>query len=248
MMIRHEDDGEQRRRPAYLRIAAQLRAEIVSGRIAPDGRLPSETQLMLRHDVSRSVAKGAIGVLKSDGLVEGRQGAGVFARSHSRIVREPHWPGMCALPSGATEPFEPQPQPGSSEWQADPSTYQSQRIPADTPTGGRLAIEPATPVLRTVTQYLSRSDPPRRALVTSWRPRADEAGDPDPAAWRANQQEERIIVRPASPDEIDALGLPSRGSVLVIARTFTLKGVPVETADVVLPSDQCELVYRLPVE
>ena len=45
---------------AYLRLAGLLRADIVAGRIPPGGRLPSETQLMMRHRVSRSVAKWAI--------------------------------------------------------------------------------------------------------------------------------------------------------------------------------------------
>jgi DNA-binding GntR family transcriptional regulator len=38
--------------PAYLRIASMLRADIASGRLAPGSRLPSETQLMMRHEVS----------------------------------------------------------------------------------------------------------------------------------------------------------------------------------------------------
>jgi hypothetical protein len=247
-MIEREEDGRQRRQPAYLRIAAQLRADIVSGRIAPDGRLPSETKLMMRHGVSRSVAKWAIGVLKADGLVDGRQGAGVFARSNHRVVREPHWPGLPVPPGANANPFGPPPQPESSGWEADPWSYQSQQISADTGTARRLAIEPGTQVLRTFTRYLSRSDPPRRALVISWQPVAAEYEEPDSAVRQADHQEERIIVRPANPEEIDALALPSRGSVLVIVRTFTLAGRPVETADIVLPSDQCELVYRLSLE
>jgi hypothetical protein len=246
MMIGGENGG-RRQLPAYLRIAAQLRADIVSGRIGPDGRLPSETQLMMRHNVSRSVAKWAISVLKADGLVEGRQGSGVFARSNHRLVREPHWPGLSTPPSGATELFGIPLQPAASAWRVDPWSYRSQRVPADIATARRLAIAPATPVLRTFTCYASRSDPPRRALVTSWQPAATATGDLHPGGERADQQEERIIVRPATPEEIDGLALPARGSVLVISCGFTLKGVPVETADIVLPSDQCELVYRLPI-
>jgi hypothetical protein len=75
------------------------------------------------------------------------------------------------------------------------------------------------PAPGTFTRYVTRSDPPQWALVTSWQPAAAgaEPRDPDPAAQRADQQDEPIIVRPAAPDEIDGLALPARGSVLVIA-------------------------------
>jgi GntR family transcriptional regulator len=54
-----------------------LRAQIVSGDLSPGAKLPSETKLMHQYDVSRTVAKWAISVLKGEGLVEGRAGSGV---------------------------------------------------------------------------------------------------------------------------------------------------------------------------
>jgi len=54
-------------------------------------------------------------------------------------------------------------------------------------------------------------------------------------------------VRPANPDEIAALDLPSRGTVIVIIRTsLGACDVPIDTADIVIPSDRCELIYDLP--
>lgn len=65
---------------AYLRIARVLRREIALGRLPPGARLPSETQLMMRHAVARSVAKWAIALLKADGRVEERPGSGFYVR------------------------------------------------------------------------------------------------------------------------------------------------------------------------
>ncbi|MEI4488838.1 FadR/GntR family transcriptional regulator [Frigidibacter sp. MR17.14] len=60
------------------RIAETLRAEIASGAVQPGDRLPSEGQLTQAHGVSRTVVREAIAALRSEGLVEARQGAGVF--------------------------------------------------------------------------------------------------------------------------------------------------------------------------
>jgi GntR family transcriptional regulator len=58
-----------------------------------------------------------------------------------------------------------------------------------------------------------------------------------------------VTGRPASGDERAALSLPARpGQLLVIERTYLAGGVPVETADIVVPGDRYELVYRVPVD
>ncbi len=55
-----------------------LRDRIASGAIAPGQRLPSEARLCEEFGVSRTVVREAVAVLRADGLVEARQGAGVF--------------------------------------------------------------------------------------------------------------------------------------------------------------------------
>ena len=73
--------------PAYLAIAADLRAAILSGELPAGAKLPSESGLMRQYDVSRTVAKWAIAVLKGVGIVEGRAGSGVYVRDTTRLVR-----------------------------------------------------------------------------------------------------------------------------------------------------------------
>lgn len=59
-------------------VAQQLTAEIKQGRLAPGDKLPTEAQLVALFAVSRTVVREAVSRLKSLGLVDSRQGSGVF--------------------------------------------------------------------------------------------------------------------------------------------------------------------------
>lgn len=60
------------------RVEGSLRQAILSGGYAPGARLPSEIELTEAHGVSRTVIREAITALRCDGLVDVRQGAGIF--------------------------------------------------------------------------------------------------------------------------------------------------------------------------
>jgi GntR family transcriptional repressor for pyruvate dehydrogenase complex len=60
------------------RVAEVISEEITSGRLSPGDRLPSEVQLVEQLGVSRTVVREAVSRLRNAGLVEPRQGAGVF--------------------------------------------------------------------------------------------------------------------------------------------------------------------------
>lgn len=57
-----------------------LRAKIASGPMKAGDRLPTEKELEAEFGVSRTVIREAVAVLKADGLVEPRRGAGIFVR------------------------------------------------------------------------------------------------------------------------------------------------------------------------
>lgn len=61
------------------RISSDLRRELSEGAFRPGDRLPSESALTRQYSVSRTVVREAIAILRADGLVEARKGAGVFA-------------------------------------------------------------------------------------------------------------------------------------------------------------------------
>ncbi len=59
-------------------ISGALRRAIAEGEYATGDRLPSEAMLTRRFGVSRTVVREAIAALRSERMVEARQGAGVF--------------------------------------------------------------------------------------------------------------------------------------------------------------------------
>jgi DNA-binding GntR family transcriptional regulator len=60
----------------YARVANELRAAIVVGRLRPGARLPSERALAEKFDVSRATIVSAFHLLRGEGLIETRRGAG----------------------------------------------------------------------------------------------------------------------------------------------------------------------------
>ncbi|MHB1431715.1 MAG: GntR family transcriptional regulator [Streptosporangiaceae bacterium] len=66
--------------PAYLQVAADLRAQITGGALPPGAQLPSMAQLRELYSVSNTVVRDALNELRREGLVIGQQGKGVFVR------------------------------------------------------------------------------------------------------------------------------------------------------------------------
>ena len=55
-----------------------LKEQIVSGKLAPGDRLPSEARLTSRYRVSRVVIRQALQILEDQGLIERERGRGTF--------------------------------------------------------------------------------------------------------------------------------------------------------------------------
>ncbi|GAA2829414.1 hypothetical protein GCM10010441_62380 [Kitasatospora paracochleata] len=51
----------------YRQIADELRQQILSGRLAPGDRVPSENELAAQHGVAGETARAALGVLAAEG-------------------------------------------------------------------------------------------------------------------------------------------------------------------------------------
>ncbi|HST26662.1 MAG TPA: PLP-dependent aminotransferase family protein [Gaiellaceae bacterium] len=65
--------------PQYTRLAGGLRALILDGRIPLGTRLPAERELARALDVSRTTTSAAYGLLRREGYLTSRRGAGSFA-------------------------------------------------------------------------------------------------------------------------------------------------------------------------
>ncbi|HEX8346167.1 MAG TPA: winged helix-turn-helix domain-containing protein [Actinoplanes sp.] len=65
-------------KPKWAMLADHIRGQIASGELGPGDKLPSTSQLREEHGVSAGVVNHAMIVLKTEGLVEGVHGLGVF--------------------------------------------------------------------------------------------------------------------------------------------------------------------------
>lgn len=67
--------------PAYRRLADDLRAQIANGQLPVDSAIPSASQLVKKYEVSTTVVRDALKLLRDEGLVYGQPGKGVYVRS-----------------------------------------------------------------------------------------------------------------------------------------------------------------------
>ena len=201
-------------RPLSARIAADLRAKILSGDIT--GTLPTYESLKMLYDTSTNTAQRAVSMLKAEGFVEGRPGKALFIRSDRvRIV-------------DASSQLEP---PASA------ITYQilhagPERPPTDAAQKLGLADD-ETAFLRK--RLMLRDDEPveiewsyyPEAVLTGTavdRPQRDLADDrPILAAlgWQQHGLIDEIQVREPTTEELQTLELPDEIPVMRTLRTIT---------------------------
>lgn len=79
-------------RPPSQQIANFLRAAILTRKLAPGDKLPSQPQLSERYGVAKATVESAIRALRDEGLVISRKGSGVYVRERTErpIGLRPH--------------------------------------------------------------------------------------------------------------------------------------------------------------
>lgn len=93
------------------RIAADLRRAIRGGEYSPGHQLPSGSVLMARYGMARQTVQNPIDLLRVEGLVLGRSGAGWFVReppvvqrlARNRLSRDERSTGRGAFVTDATD-------------------------------------------------------------------------------------------------------------------------------------------------
>ncbi|MGX2994756.1 GntR family transcriptional regulator [Streptomyces sp. JNUCC 64] len=244
-------------RPAYLRVAGELRKKIIDGSLPPHTRLPSQARIREEYGVSDTVALEARKVLMAEGLVEGRSGSGTYVRERPeprRIARSGY------RPSGGPTPFRQE--------QADDSPYgawesRSEQTGAEPGVALRLGVPEGDRVMRT--RYVYRDGCEVMMLSTSWEPLAVTGRTPvmlpeeGPLKGKGvvarmaaidvvvDNVTEEVGARPGQADELLSLGGAPGHVVMEIRRTFYASGLAVETADLIVPADRYRVAYHLPV-
>lgn len=245
--------------PPYLRVADLLRQRVTNGEWTAGDRLPSRTELGNEFGVGENVVRRAQELLISQGVLEGRAGSGTYVaepRERLRMVR-----------SLSRE------RRGGSPFRADMTdlgrrgTWESRteaKVPAPPDIAARLGLGPDDLCVRTDYEFLAQGKPVM--LSTSWEPYGITGGtivvlpEGGPHAGRGvvermaqigvtvSHAVEQPEPRHATAEEATLLGVPKGALVSHIRRTYySDDGRPVETADMVVPTALCEIVYEVPI-
>ncbi|MFI9061396.1 GntR family transcriptional regulator [Streptomyces sp. NPDC053429] len=243
------------RQPKYQRIAAALKAAIESGEYGPGDRLPGENDLMATYGVARMTARQALGVLRSEGLIEARKGAGVFVREFRLIRRRgiqrlgtDVWGGGRSIWAADTEDREPEVELLGVTEEAAPEAVA--RVLGLT--------EGTAACVRRRRRFLL--DGKAVMLATSYLDADLVAGTPvtepdtGPGGIYARLAElgvgpvrfrEEVRSRMPSPDEAARLGLGAGTPVVLVCRTaFAADGRVVEVNEMVLDASAYVLEYE----
>jgi GntR family transcriptional regulator len=232
-------------RPAYRQVADELRRRIVGGVHQPGDLLPSESGLMDEFGISRTTARQAFAVLRGEGLVDAVVGRGVFVRQR---------PARQRRDSGAYRRRRDQAGETPAAYHAleESADMIGGRVPARAEVAERLGVAEGEEVLERRWPWAVSWIPSR--LVE--RPAVAGTPEPEPGATlalleeggvRVTQVAEAVVVRAATPEEIETLRLRPGEPVFVVTRTIFADDDPVETADIVLAGDRYQLTYRFPV-
>ncbi|MEW1866364.1 GntR family transcriptional regulator [Streptomyces sp. NPDC088194] len=245
--------------PPYLRIADALRQRIADQEWTPGDRLPSRADLAAAYGVGDNVIRRAQELLISVGTLEGRAGSGTYVaapREKLRIVRSLY-----------------REQTGGSPFQSDMAalgrrgSWESRtdaKVPAPAEIAARLGLAEGDLCVRTAYEFLADGKPAQ--LSTSWEPYALTAGTlivlPEGGPYAGlgvvrrmaeigvtvTRAVEQPSPRVVTAEEAALLGVQKGTLATHIQRTYYAEdGRPVETADIVVPANLCEVVYEVPV-
>lgn len=255
-------------RPRYLQLAEDLRAQILTGQLAPGSAMPSETELAETSRMSRTSVRNAIRQLREWGLVRAEQGRGTYVRAPRQRVRRRNteryqWEKDRVLLDDAERR-----RTGGTEHDTgltvDDLKFHAEysQVDADEDMSKAFDLPEGTRLLRRVYWTSSRYENAPLSVSYSYLPYDLVAGNPallsaDYEPWPGGTQHQlytvgveldRIVdeigARPPSPEEAELLDIEPGVSVLTVRKTsIDTTGRVVEVADVVFPGDRTELVY-----
>lgn len=245
----------------FRRIAMDLRDAIASGEYRPGHQLPSGSALVDRYGVSRQTVQNAIDLLRAEGLVVGRQGAGWF-------VSEPRMKYFASLTGSRTRRLEADRRRDTFAQQVEAQGKSARQVStvetasADAEVAAHLGVDPDQPVA--VRRRVMYADDEPLQLGDSYYP-LDIVGDSaimDPAdivegtdqvledlGHTPTRYEDEITCRMPTAAEAAALQLASGTPVNRLLRTtFDQNDRVVEVYVVILPGDRHVLLYDVPAD
>ncbi|WP_061299959.1 GntR family transcriptional regulator [Herbidospora cretacea] len=242
----------------YQQVAAELRRAIYSGEFRPGDQIPTETELMDGHQVSRNTVRLALGELENEGLILRMRRRGTFVRERRPLLMRPQDE---LLPLGGDLPrFDAFVHAVTSEGRVAEQNIEVQIVqpPHDVATRLAMVEDDALTVVRRRLRYVdgqpyntNDSFYPLRLVADS------EIVRPGNITRGANRVLEElghpqvrfvddISARMPTPDESSRLQLEPGTPVVVYVRVgYDLEELPVRVAVSVLPADKHLIRYEL---
>lgn len=75
-------------KPKYFTLMEELKEKIISGRIQPGEKLPSENQFTVQYSISRHTVRKALSLLEQEGYIEACHGKGTFCSEKMRHMKK----------------------------------------------------------------------------------------------------------------------------------------------------------------
>jgi GntR family transcriptional regulator len=251
-MAKHED-----KRPKAQRIAAEIRALIMSGEWEPNDQIPTTSDLVEAHKASNMTVQRALDILKGEGLLEGRSGSGVFVRAQAPQTISP---ASLMAPSENGEPYRWITEAAARGQRGANKILDVSEAAVPKRVARALGIEHGrVAVLRTRIGLLD--DEPAE-LVHSYYPvelargtrladrRKIPGGSPTLLAdmgYPQRGQVDEVSTRPATTQEYELLELPGDVPVLEVFRVvYSDDQRPIEVTVLVKPGHLYKMGYHLP--
>jgi GntR family transcriptional regulator len=219
------------RQHPYQQVAARIKAEIEAGELQPGDRVPSDTEIAAKYEVSRATAQKVLTTLRGEGVIEAAARGNVVARSRHLSGRDR---AAAVRNTGAIYT--------TGEYARIVSAELTEAPPA---VAAVLDIEVGAPVIRRLRVTFGPDDKPRSASI-SWYdgafadtaplllvPERIKAGSwaylEQQTGLQAARGQDMISARLATQEDADLLGITLPAAVKV-SRTVlkTADGVVVE--------------------
>jgi GntR family transcriptional regulator len=242
-------DGKQARpvrddRPRHQQVAADLRAQIMSGDLAAGAQLPSTAMLKALYDAATATIQRALDMLKAEGFLTSRVGKGVYVRAQHPFVVD------------AAAYIAPAP----GEYRYDLLSVDEIQPPADVARG--LGLERSATAIRR-SRLLLHNDIPVELSDSYYpadiaagtalaRPTKIRGGAPKlltELGYRPDRFVDRISTRAPSTVEVETLALPSGTAVLRQLRViYDEQRRPIEASVLIKGGHLYELSYQQDIE
>jgi GntR family transcriptional regulator len=215
--------------PAYIAIAGEFARRIRSGELPPGTQMPSYADIVEKHRVSNIVARKAVELLQSQGLVRSRPRRGIFVADRPNLVRvSPERQQMTPEAAFRDE--------SDRDIRVDRETEQ---VPATTELAELFGLRVDAPITHVVTRVAEEGRPV--SISDTYQP-TDVAGVAD-----ATDLEEGIADRLPTPLHAAWLHTPPGSLVKTIRqRFFAADGRLIMVSDVSYPRDRYDtFLFRM---